>query len=322
MSGVVQRGIRMMGVILLFTGALGASEGSRKPKTFSESYCDAQVAGLQKRLSLSASQTRQVRQILSAEDWTGFFTIAGRLESFDSSMRAIYASGKTPEAGEVQRAVQELSPLCRQGLGMMMRRSKRIQDLLTSRQRAIYEPEVRELEVNTAELTERLSRWERGRFHAGELQTCFGRKIDSPQAWGEDASSRTYTFTSSDFWDLYVQTFIEAFQLDRGQRTLAYSLLGEMKSQAQAYTADHRAEYLAIENALADLKNDSARQNTTREEWLMKKEKLDRAILEMFERLRERLMAIPTQDQIKSAACVLNPQKSSQPVTVTTQPAH
>jgi len=314
--------LSLTGWILSEGDVFGESGGKVDRRDFSERYCDAQISGLKRRLSLSSQQTRQVRQILSGEDWRSFLAIAGRLETFDSSMRAIYASGKSADPGEVQKAVRELSPLCRQGLTMLIRRSKRIEDLLTPRQRAIYGPEVREIEVNAAELTERLCRWEQGRFHSGELQKCFGKKIDSSEAISDDFSDKTYTMTSIDFWDLYVQTFVEAFGLDRGQRTMAYSLLSEIKLEAQRYMADHQAEYSSIERTLASFNKDSADQSTAYGELLLKKEKLDRVILDMFDRLRERLMAIPTQDQIKSAVRVLNAQETVGRVKTTTQPVH
>jgi hypothetical protein len=295
-------------------------EDSLNNKDFLKQYISSQVSTLQKQLSLSTEQTKKVRQILSQEDWPAFFKIAGRLETFDSSMRDIYAAGKTPLEADVQKAVTTLHPMCREGLAMMMRRSKQIQEILTPRQLALYEPDMRELEANSAELTERLSRWEKGRFHPGELESCFGHKIDSPDASSDELSPKSYSMTSTDFWDLYVQIFIEAFQLDRGQQTLAYSLLSEMKIKARAYFSDHTAEFTSLESAFASLKENKNTQSSLHIELLKKKEKLELPILEMFQQLRERLMKIPTREQTESAAKVLESQVEKLSPNTSTKP--
>ncbi len=89
----------------------------------------------------------------------------------------------------------------------------------------------------------------------------------------------------ADSWTRYVEWLIVTYQFDEGQQQTARSILKELKDRAREYHASHKAEY----DALDKVPDESARNRRL--------QALDRPIDEMFEQLKARLMAIPTDTQ-------------------------
>jgi hypothetical protein len=182
---------------------------------------------------------------------------------------------------------------------------------LTDEQKKDHQKEIDELELNTAELTTRLGRWKEGNIKVEELKECFINKEeteaerDNPE---NDPELKMYSAASYDYWELYVKTFIEAFDLDKGQQTMAYSVLGDMKPKAEGYRKDHASQYAEAQKSIDELRqcklSEKVGGKNAMEVLAERKKKLkdlDKPLLDMFEELKVRLMKIPTEQQRKRA---------------------
>ena len=110
---------------------------------------------------------------------------------------------------------------------------------------------------------------------------------------------------SLSYWEEYVKRFIEVYQLDAGQIPMAYSILNDVKAKAKSYRKDHSVEFAEIRrniNRLTQAGTTQPSKNKELKDWQAKQEKLEKPLLDMFSDLAQRLMAIPTEDQIKAVA--------------------
>jgi ABC-type transporter Mla subunit MlaD len=82
-----------------------------------------------------------------------------------------------------------------------------------------------------------------------------------------------------------------------------------MKAQAQAYRNDHRDEFQDVEQKIKQLKATTTQPTGNAKTELTalqaKLDKLNQPLLDMFDKLKEKLMAIPTDAQRKNAQTIL-----------------
>ncbi len=289
-------------------------ESLLKNKDFLDSCVNIQVQNMKDQYNLTPEQVKQVRQFIRKEDIRSRYKAAGEMEKFDRSMRKKMESGEeltVQDLRDVQDGAEKLYPLSKKIFKSMMMQTLKIQSILTEEQKKAFKKEVDELELNAAELTNRLERWRAGDIKIEELKEQFGPpKEDEPgkDEAEKDPELKMYNATSYDYWELYVKTFIEAFELDKGQRTMAYSVLGDMKQRADTYRKDHAGEYAEAQKNIAELRrykiSDKVGGRNVMEVLAERKKRLediDKPLMDMFEELKQRLMKIPTDQQRKRA---------------------
>ena len=133
------------------------------------------------------------------------------------------------------------------------------------------------------------------------------------------------TVVSPEYWELYVQLFIDAFELDKGQQTPAYSVLAEIKARGVAYRTDNNYQIDKLQATVEQLSKLSAPTADQQQRLTKAKETLNQLYkpqVELFEELQRRLMAIPTAKQRQKASQFLGlptTQKSQTPNPTTTR---
>jgi hypothetical protein len=289
-------------------------ESLLKQKGFVDNYVNMQVQNWKEQYSLTPEQVKKVRGFITKDDVRFLFKSAGQLEAYDLKMRRMVGEKKeltVQDLQDVQDGAGKLYPLCQKTFQRMMVRTMKLHSILTDEQKKTHQKEIDELELNTAELTNRLDKWKEGNIKIEELQTCFSPKEEEEPDKTEsenDPELKLYSVGSLDFWELYVKTFIDAFELDKGQRTMAYSVLGDMKLKAKSFREDHAREYAEAKKRINELREHKVSENvggknvlTLLAERKKQLQDIDKPLLEMFEELKLRLMKIPTEQQQKKA---------------------
>ncbi len=285
-----------------------------KQKGFVDNYINMQVQSLKEQYSLTPEQVNKVRGFITKDDIRILFKSAGQVEKFDRDMRKAVGEKKEltiQDLQDVQEGSEKLYPLCHKAFKSMMMRTMKVHSILTDEQKKKHQKEIDELEMNTAELTTRLDRWKAGNIKIEELKECFTSKEESEtekENPDNDPELKMYSTASYDYWELYVKTFIEAFDLDKGQQTMAYSVLGDMRAKADTYRKDHATEYAEAKKSIEELRqyrvSDKVKGKNAMELLTERKKRLqdiDKPLLDMFEELKLRLMKIPTEQQRKHA---------------------
>jgi iron-sulfur cluster repair protein YtfE (RIC family) len=232
-------------------------------------------------------------------------------------MRTRVTSGSDVSPKEVQELSRKLLPIYKEATELIIRENEKFDKILDDQQRLKHQKDMAKMKADVEQTTEKLTRWEQGKYQPGEFLNRRQKKTaDQP------TEPETLNPTDFDFWELYVKTFIDAFQLDKMQITMAYSVLNDMKAQAQAYRNDHRSEIQEVSQQIDKLKSTTTKPTEKTKAELKslqaKLDKLNQPLLDMFEKLKEKLMAIPTDAQRTSAQAILG---DGEETKAQTQPA-
>jgi hypothetical protein len=262
-----------------------------------------------RRYDLRPDQADAARQMLEKntmefvnKHYNDLLTVIPKMQ--DMRMRVM--AGNDPSPAEVKELAQKIIPVYKDATQLIVSENTKFHDLLDDKQKVKHQQDMDKMKKDVAETVEKLDRWKKGDYKSGEfLGNQPNRKRKTPTA---PPVEELMGPTSFSFWEQYVKLFIESFQLDSGQIPMAYTILNDMKTRAKAYRADHTREFAEARENIARLTRMETTQpakNKELQEWKKKLEKLDKPLLEMFDELKERLMAVPTDDQRKAAQEVL-----------------
>jgi hypothetical protein len=208
---------------------------------------------------------------------------------------------------EVQDLARKLAPIYKDATELIVSENDKFHDILDDKQKLIHQQDMDQMKADVVKTQSKLNRWKQGGYKEGEFlndnrpRNKQGQK--KPIISVKPKEQELMSMTSVSYWEQYVKLFVESFQLDQGQIPMAYSILTEMKDRAKAYREDHSRQYAEIKKNLDQLTKVNATQPDQNEElkaWQKKLEKLEQPLLDMFNELKDRLMAIPTDDQRKA----------------------
>lgn len=243
------------------------------------------------------------------------------------AMRMRVMAGEEPSAQEVKDLSAKLLPIYKEATDLIVSENVKFSDILDAKQKEKHQKDMDRMKSDVTETTQKLERWKNGDYKPGEFlnsrKNKHNRNAPAANEQTQPVQQEELTPTSLGFWELYVKTFIEAFQLEKGQVTLAWSVLNDLKVKAQAYRHDHEEEFMSLTQKIEQLTK--AKADTKRDENLKttqeKLDKLNQPLMGMFDELKERLMAIPTEAQRKAAQETLGPDQVQATQAASTQPA-
>jgi hypothetical protein len=220
------------------------------------------------------------------------------------AMRMQILGEKEPTPAQVQKMAEFMAPIYREAVNLIIADSEKKMENADDQTRSQIEKGLRKLKEDSAETTKNMNRWKKGGFKPGEFSSIEVPFFAKPMGG-------KFSQSSFSFWDQYVKMFIEAFQLDAGQRTMVSSIVNDIKTKAKAYRDDHKAEFAEIDKAITGLRkgNLSEKEKSKIYAELQKKySKLEKPLGDMFDDLKQRLMAVPTDAQRKNAQETLGKQ--------------
>ena len=173
-------------------------------------------------------------------------------------------------------------------------------EILTEDQRKLHDADLEIMKTQFGRFDEQMKRWREGDVKPGDL---FG---DRKKPTGTSVTRRY-----EDIWEYRVRSFIEAYNLDKGQQETARSILREMKDKAARYREKNKDKLASIENQLKALSTSGAKKTPADIEQAVKqRKKLQQSLAETYKPIREgmwqellhRLERIPTDDQRQARA--------------------
>ena len=237
--------------------------------------------------------------------YNDFIVLIPQAQDIRNRVRA----GEEPSIAEIKDLSAKLLPIYKEAADLIVSENEKFHNILDDQQKIKHQRDMDRMKADVAETTQKLERWKNGDYQPGEFLNKRNRanRQQTANKPTQTVQEEELTPTSLGFWELYVKTFIEAFQLEKGQVTLAYSVLNDLKVKAQAYRHDHQDEFTNLTQKIQQLTQ--AKADAKRDENLkVTQEKLDtlnQPLMDLFEELKERLMAIPTEAQRKAAQDIL-----------------
>jgi hypothetical protein len=226
-------------------------------------------------------------------------------------MRMKVMAGQEPDASQVKLLAKKMAPIYKEATDLIVSENNKFHETLDDQQKVKHQRDMDQMKQDVSQTTEKLNRWKEGGYKPGEFLGKRGQTNKQRRAQKDDLAQELTSQTSFKFWEEYVKMFIEAFQLDAGQIPMAYAVLNDVKKEATAYRQDHSREFAELKENLAKLTRTSSTQPDQDKElkkWKDKEQKLEKPLLNMFDELKSRLMAIPTDEQRKAAQETLTPE--------------
>ncbi|NLX05409.1 MAG: hypothetical protein GXY33_09715 [Phycisphaerae bacterium] len=287
---------------------------------------DGTAKQVARRYDLNPDQANVARDMLQENTWKVVNKHFDQLAVLMPKMFQLRASAEDPSRHEVQDFARQFAPIMKEAGELIFSENLKFHEILDEKQKRIHQQDLDQMRSQIAEINQRLDRWSRGDYKPGEFRYGLIGQPPRNQQQNRQNPDGDYDQTSTSYWELYVKMFVEAFQLDQGQRTMAYSVLSEIKTRAEAYRRDHQRQLTDAQQALAQLQRSTATKPIDKEQLQklqQQVEQLNQPLLTMFDELCQRLLAIPTDQQRRVAAELLGDQgtpRSPQGIT-TTRPA-
>jgi ribosomal protein S19 len=211
-------------------------------------------------------------------------------------------NGQELSATEVKAMAAKVLPIYKEATDLIVSENDKFHEILDDNQKVKHQLDMSRMKQDVGQTMEKLDRWKEGGYKPGEF---FNNRTRRQQAeMKTPAEEEKLTDISISTWELYVKEFIKAFQLEPGQIPMAYTVLNDIKAKAKAYRDDHAREFIEARQSVHRLERVQATQPTQAKELKQARQKLadlEKPLNDMFEELRQRLMAIPTEEQRKAA---------------------
>jgi len=230
-------------------------------------------------------------------------------------------AGQDPSPQQVKELAKKLQPIYKEATDLIVSENAKFHNILDDQQKAKHTKDMERMQQDAAQTQEKLTRWKNGEYTPGEFLSNRSKRAQTRV----QKKPEKVNITSADSWEEFVKLFIDAFQLDQGQITMAYSMLNDMRAKAKAYRDDHSGEFAEVTAMLEKLKQVPATQPDQQQElkkWQTKLDQLNKPLLDMYNELGTRLNAIPTEAQRKAAQQALGGGQAPEAATTqSTQPA-
>ena len=248
-----------------------------------EVMIDRACKQIKTRYSLNEQQDAYTRKLMAKR-------VKGFLDKHESEVRRLLmevmmarTSGKPPTPEQMKGWAQRALPIYEDAKKEILTANDDWREILDSKQQKIHDFDMKLAHANFAQTDERIHRWAEGGFDA-ERDGFVRRR-----------HTRGTPPNITDFWETYVNRFIESYKLDADQTATARAILKDCRGRARSYEQTHKAEIVEARKRFSDARQqgDQDRVNEIQKELV----ELNRPISDLFKELRERLDQIPTAQQ-------------------------
>ncbi len=258
---------------------------------------------------LDTAQRKQLREAV-LKRWPSFLQDnRSRIQPLINQFLEMRMALETPPKENVQDWAKRALPVLGDITQQITAGADDVRSFLTPDQRIVYDADRLKLSIGMKLARAKVQAWEKGEYQPND----FWQPLRSIRQSSDDDTTHaptpaTLSTPENDKkpmldqismelsgWDEFVANFIKQYSLNESQQDAARSVLAEMKRRALAHRDRHREEINMLE---ASIRHNSG----SEQELLAIKKKLVTLygpIDIMFETLRTRLRAIPTQNQLQ-----------------------
>lgn len=287
-----------------------------------EGICENIALDMVDEYGLDDTQRAQIEALLKERFPAWLEQVRPQLQPVINRFFEIQLSTHAPDPNEIQSFARQALPVLDSFKEFVVDLTQDVQPWLTEEQQIKLEGNVAAFEAAVTMIGARLADWAAGgydpqtdffmnpaarrrrveqqRREARELAEQARRDAEARARGGQPASQPVATSTapaeSKDEWEIYVEQFIAKYELDAQQRQKAYAFLHAQQDAREKYLASKRGAMQRLARRLAAAKTDAERT-----EILGQLEKIHAPVKRMFERLKAKLMTLPTRAQLRRA---------------------
>jgi hypothetical protein len=223
-------------------------------------------------------------------------------------IRKAHQKGEDYPIEKIQKVYKAMEPFMEEARQVYLGNEEAFHKILNDEQKKKHAKAYDKLRGTLNFCKQERMRWIRGEVTQKELAAYAETYEEKMEKQQQNPIVQTDP-ASIDYWEVYVKAFIQAFELDQGQQTMAWSVFGELKPRAEGYKKDHEREYKDLHDRLERLQTQPCPKERTEQQKLAqmfrdgekRRKELDAPVNALFEGLKQRLLAIPTKDQFQKA---------------------
>lgn len=275
-------------------GAKPSSLFQRSPLFWqTDAIIDSVASTISRHYNLDEKQDEYTRKLLTQR-------VKRFLHEHERETRALLAeymgyqiSGQLPPAEAAKDFAKRARPMIATIHKEIVDGNMKWREILNEDQKKLHDRDLNYIDRSFQQQDEKFNRWSKGEIEPTDLPSTIGQRPGQVMK-GEDA------------WTYFVMRFKQDYRLDAGQQDTADSVLRVLRQEATVYREAHKQEFADLEAKYKEIA-DSTPQATPeavkeaqqkRKELDRKREQLEKPIsVEMFNRLKTQLLAIPRGDQ-------------------------
>ena len=257
---------------------------------------------------LDPPQQDRVRSQL-VNRWTDFLTEhRSEVQPLFNEFLEMRMELEPPDKDRVRAWAERAEPVFGLVQEQMQRTGSEVREILKPLQRVKFEMDALKFTAGMAFAGQQLKKWREGNFESDEFwePTRAERRRRRAEKEGTDAAAKEQDQpievdaigAELRAWDKYVEEFISHFELDEGQRTATISFLGEVKERAIAHRDRRKEDIAKLESRV---RNHTGSPDDL-EEIKRQLHELYGPVDQLFQELKGRMEAVPTEAQKASAA--------------------
>ena len=201
------------------------------------------------------------------------------------------AANEPPPPEMVKSWAARAKPMFDDAKSFILEGNKDWAEILNEDQKRIHQFDLEQMEPQFKAMDDQFARWEEGKWQKGDFIFPQAQPAN-PQVADDPAVVNP---PREHFWKIYVDRYIERFNLNDAQKESAYGILADCRARATKYRESHQKE---IDDATENMQEMARKKDTkglaqSREELGV----LNKPISDLFTELKTRLEKLPTEAQ-------------------------
>ncbi|HUW81950.1 MAG TPA: hypothetical protein VMZ31_04020 [Phycisphaerae bacterium] len=254
-----------------------------------------------RRYNLTPEQDEYTRALMSQRVKRFLGTYEGEIRSLLKEAWTLRLKADTPTAETAKTWAERARPIFEAAKKEILEGNKEWREVLNEQQQQVHDVDMRVMEANFRVTAQRLDRWRGGGFdeardwaRGGLMGAIAGQQTTTTQPRLRDPGLPR---VQEDYWQQYVERFIQNYKLDESQTQTAQSILSECKQRAKEYRQGRKEQFGKANKKYREALAVTPRNLESIREARREVSELNRPIKELFRELRDRLDGIPTAAQ-------------------------
>ncbi len=251
------------------------------------------ASGITRQYNLDATQEDYTRKLLTQRVKRFLAEHERETRTMFAEYMAYQVGGQLPPPEVAREFANRARPMMAAIHKEIMDGNLKWREILNDKQRQIHDRDLEYIDRAFQERDQQFERWSRGQVDPGDFPSMLSRQPRS-------------IMRSEDAWQYYVNRFIQDYRLEPGQQESAQSVLRTLREEAAAYREAHKDDFAQLDARYQEIFASAPKTNPEElEKAKAKRKDLDRrrqelekpVSVDMFERLKRQLHAIPREDQ-------------------------
>jgi len=256
-----------------------------------------------RRYNLTPEQDEYTRALMSQRVKRFLGTYEGEIRSLLKEAWTLRLKGDTPTTETAKTWADRAAPIFEAAKKEILEGNQEWREVLNEQQQQIHDVDMRVMDANFRVTSQRLDRWRGGGFdeardwaRGGFMGAIAGPPSSTTQP-PRLPRAPGLPRMQEDYWQQYVERFIQNYKLEESQTRPPRSTLSEGKQRAKEYRQGRKEQFEKADKKYREALAATPRNLDSIRQARREVSELNRPIKELFRELRDRLDGIPTAAQ-------------------------